>query len=106
MEYKKFAIKRKDSKYITATLKEAIPMLEIEQNIVYADEFLLNTPSFTYDLRRGLASPLEHDPKHFITKQTTVDPGTDGKDILESALNTFFQNDKDLISYVQRIVGL
>lgn len=106
MEYKKFAIKRRDSKYITATLKEAIPMLEIEQNVLDADEFLLNTPSFTYDLRRGLESPLEHEPQRFITKQTTVDPSTDGKDIWESALNTFFQNDKDLISYVQRMVGL
>lgn len=106
LEYKKFAIKRRDSKYIAATLKEAIPMLEIEQNALDADEFLLNTPSFTYDLRRGLVSPLEHDPQHFITKQTTVDPDNAGSDIWESALNTFFQNDKDLISYVQRMVGL
>ncbi|MEG2936151.1 MAG: phage/plasmid primase, P4 family, partial [Clostridium sp.] len=106
LEYKKFAIRRRDSKYIAATLKEATPILEIEQNILDADEFFLNTPSFTYDLRRGLDSPLEHNPQHFITKQTSVDPSFEGSDIWESALNTFFQKDKALISYVQKMVGL
>ena len=45
------AIKRRDSKYITAALKEAHPMVEIDQRQLDADEFLLNTPSATYDLR-------------------------------------------------------
>ena len=106
MEYKKYAIKRRDSKYIAATLKEARPMLEVEQRSLDSDEFLLNTPGFTYDLRKGLSSPMEHDPEHFITKQTAVDPDIEGTDIWQSALDTFFLKDKDLIKYVQRMVGL
>ncbi|RGC79760.1 DNA primase [Hungatella hathewayi] len=104
--YKKYAVKRRDTKNIAATLKEARPMLEVEQRNLDADEFLLNTPTLTFDLRQGLKSPLVHSPEHFITKQTTVDPSDDGKDIWESALDTFFLGDKDLIDYVQRMVGL
>lgn len=106
LAYKKYAIKRRDSKSITATLKEARPMLEIEQSTLDANEFLLNTPTLTFDLRQGLQNPLKHLPEHFITKQTTVDPSDDGEDIWESALDTFFLCDKDLIDYVQRMVGL
>lgn len=104
--YKKYAIKRRDTKCIAATLKEARPMLEVEQRTLDADEFMLNTPTLTYDLRQGLQNPMEHDAIHFITKQTAVDPSTNGMDIWEDALNTFFVNDSDLIEYVQRMVGL
>lgn len=104
--YKKYAIKRRDTKCISATLKEARPMLEVEQRKLDADEFFLNTPSMTYDLRLGLVSPLEHQPEHLITKQTAVDPSDIGMDIWLSALDTFFMTDADLIGYVQRMVGL
>lgn len=106
VEYKKYVIKRRDTKNITATLKEARPMLEISQQLLDADEFFLNTPDATYDLRKGGAEVMVHDPLHFITKQTGVAPGTEGKELWESALDTFFQSDKDLIEYVQKIVGL
>lgn len=42
----------------------------------------------------------------YITKQTAVDPSTDGMDIWLDALDTFFQGDADLVRYVQEIVGL
>lgn len=104
--YKKYAIKRRDTKNIAATLKEARPMLEVEQRNLDADEFMLNTPTLTYDLRQGTKFPMEHRPEHFITKQTTVDPSSDGADIWAAALDTFFLKDTDLIDYVQRMVGL
>ncbi len=104
--YKKYAVKRRDTKNIAATLKEARPMLEVEQRNLDADEFMLNTPTLTYDLRQGLKFPMEHRPEHLITKQTSVDPSNDGMDIWASALDTFFIKDNDLIEYVQRMVGL
>lgn len=104
--YKKYAIKRRDTKNIAATLKEARPMLEVEQRNLDANEFMLNTPTLTYDLRQGTKFPMEHRPEHFITKQTTVDPSSDGADIWAAALDTFFLKDTDLIDYVQRMVGL
>ena len=104
--YRNYTIKRRDSKYITAALKEAHPMVEIDQRQLDADEFLLNTPSATYDLRIGLPSAHEHTPADFITKQTTVDPSGDGMDIWQDALETFFCGDNELIDYVQEIAGL
>lgn len=104
--YRNYAIKRRDSKYITAALKEAHPMVEIDQRQLDADEFLLNTPSATYDFRIGLPSAHEHTPADFITKQTTVDPSGGGMDIWQDALETFFCGDNELIDYVQEIAGL
>lgn len=104
--YRNYAIKRRDSKYIASALKEARPMLEIEQRALDADEFLLNTPSATYDLQKGMSFVMSHDAFHFITKQTAVNPSDVGTNIWEDALNTFFCNDTDLIDYVQKIVGL
>jgi phage DNA polymerase len=106
LAYKKYAIKRRDSKNIAATLKEARPMLEIEQGCLDANEFLLNTPTATFDLRQGGASPIEHRPEDFITKQTSVNPSDEGADIWIAALDIFFVKDTALIEYVQRMVGL
>ena len=102
--YRKYAIKRRDTKYISAALKEARPMIQIEQRVLDADEFLLNLPSGTCNLRTGAVR--EHNAQDYITKQTAVDPSGDGMDVWEDALQTFFQGDTDLIRYVQEIVGL
>ena len=102
--YRKYAIKRRDTKYISAALKEAHPMIQIEQRVLDAEEFLLNLPSGTCDLRTGAVR--EHNAQDYITKQTAVDPSGDGMDVWEDALQTFFQGDTDLIRYVQEIVGL
>lgn len=102
--YRKYAIKRRDTKYISAALKEARPMIQIEQRVLDADEFLLNLPSGTCDLRTGAVR--EHNAQDYITKQTAVDPSGDGMDVWEDALQTFFQGDTDLIRYVPEIVGL
>ena len=104
--YRNFAIKRRDSKYITAAMKEVHPMVEIDQKALDADEYLLNTPSATYDLRVGLSSAQDHNAADLITKQTTVDPSDEGMEIWEDALSAFFCGDKDLIRYVQDIAGL
>lgn len=102
--YRKYAIKRRDTKYISAALKESRPMIQIEQRVLDADEFLLNLPSGTCDLRTGTVR--EHNAQDYITKQTAVDPSGDGMDVWEDTLQTFFQGDVDLIRYVQEIVGL
>lgn len=102
--YRKYAIRRRDTKYISAVLKEARPMIQIEQRTLDADEFLLNMPSGTCNLKTGAVQ--EHRAADYITKQTAVDPSTDGMDIWLDALDTFFQGDTDLVCYVQEIVGL
>ncbi len=104
--YQSFAIKRRDSKYITSTLKESHPMLEISPRDLDADCFALCTPEATFDLRQGMAGAREHSPEDFITKITSVSPNAKGVDIWQDCLGLIFQNNQALIDYVQMICGL
>ncbi len=104
--YRAFVIKHRDSKYLTATLKEARPMVEIDHSELDKNPFLLNTPDYTIDLRKGQNGILPHQPEDFITKCTTLSPSTKGADIWEKALDVFFCGDEELKRYVQMITGL
>lgn len=104
--YQSFAIKRRDSKYITSTLKESHPMLEISPRDLDADCFALCTPDATFDLRQGMAGAREHSPEDFITKITSVSPNAKGMDIWQDCLKLIFQDNQELIDYVQMICGL
>lgn len=106
LAYAKFTMQRRDSKYITAVLKEVRPMIEIDTKLLNSDPFLLNTPKATYDLRKGLLGVKEHDPNDFITKITAVSPSNKGKDLWIDCLNKIFAKDPELIDYVQLICGL
>ncbi len=102
--YRKYAVKRRGSREITNTTKEARPMLLLPHSILDNNEFLLNTPNYTVNLKTNETK--EHDPFDYITKQTTLDPCDDGMNIWLSALDTIFEGDAEVIEYVQRIVGL
>lgn len=104
--YQAFAIKRRDSKNVTSTLKESHPMLEISPRDLDADCFALCTPEATFDLRQGMAGAKEHSPEDFITKITSVSPNQKGMQIWLDSLNLIFQHNQELIDYVQMICGL
>ena len=104
--YQSFAIRRRDSKNITATLKEAHPMLEISLRDLDADCFLLCTPEATYDLRKGITGAQEHSPTDYITKITSVSPSNKGEQLWSDSLDLIFCGDRELIAYVQMICGL
>ena len=102
--YKSFVMKRRDMKYITSALQAAKPMLLRDIKDFDSQEFLLNTPAATYDLRTGTSS--EHSAYDLITKVTAVSPNNEAMDIWLEAVNSFFCGDDELIEYVQQIVGL
>lgn len=104
--YQSFAIRRRDSKNISATLKESRPMLEISPRDLDADCFLLCTPESTYDLRKGVAGAREHSPADYITKITSVSPSNKGEQLWHDSLDLIFCKDQELINYVQMICGL
>lgn len=104
--YQAFAVKRRDSKNITSTLKESHPMLEISPRDLDADCFALCTPEATYDLRKGMAGAREHSPEDYITKITSVSPGQKGQQLWLDSLDLIFQSNQELIDYVQMICGL
>ncbi len=90
--YHKFVMGRRNMKYITSALDK--------------NEFLLNTPGMTYDLREGMRGGREPRAEDYITKQTALTPSDEGAQLWEDALELFFCSDRELISYVQEIVGL
>lgn len=102
--YKSFVMKRRDMKYIASALQAAKPMLLRDIKEFDSQEFLLNTPAATYDLRTGTST--EHSADDLITKVTAVSPDDENMDIWLDAVNSFFCGDAELIEYVQQIVGL
>lgn len=102
--YRNFVTTRRTSKNISATLKEAAPILQVAVSELDADAYLLNTPDGSYDLRTGARK--NHDPADLLTKQTSLAPTQEGARIWLEALDVFFQADPELIGYVQRICGL
>lgn len=105
-KYLAFSMKRRDYKYITATLNVAKSMLGIKVSDLDKNPNLLNTPGGTYDLEKGIAGKQPHDSADLITKITECSPGDEGMDIWLEALDTFFCGDTELIEYVQKVIGL
>lgn len=106
LKYKSFVIKRRDSKYISSALKEARPMILKDPSDLDASADDLNTPEGVYHLPSGISNPKSHCPELLITKITAVSPSNEGMKLWQDALNLFFYGDKNLIDYVQQIVGL
>jgi P4 family phage/plasmid primase-like protien len=104
--YFAFVMKYRNFKYIVSTQNAAKPMVATDINEFDADENLLNTPSATYDISKGVAGGQLHNPADLITKITKCAPGDDGRDLWMEALDTFFCGDRELIDYVQKTVGL
>ena len=100
----KYAISRRKSGAIAATLTEARPMLQVSLDKLDCDPFLLNTPAGTVDLRTGALKA--HDPADFCTKITTVSPSSKGADLFASFLNTITVGDKELADYLQLVSGM
>lgn len=105
LAYQKFVMKYRNYKNLINTMNACKPMVAIDVSELDYDAELLNTPAGTYDLSKGLNSCSPHDPDDLITKITSCAPGDKGMELWQQSLDTFFCCDKELIEYVQRIVG-
>ena len=105
-EYRKFIMQRRDVRFINSALSVVKPMISVKSDELDSNEFDLNTPAGTYDLRVGLKGLREHDPSDLITKITTVAPSDVGMDIWLDFLNTILQCNEALIDFVQDTIGL
>ena len=105
-EYKKFVMQRRDIRFINSALAAVKSMITVKADDLDSNEFDLNTPAGTYDLRLGLQGHREHNPNDLITKITAVAPSDNGMDIWLDFLRTIFQDDSELINYVQETIGL
>ena len=106
LTYRTFVMKRRDMKYISSALQAAKPMLLKDIADFDSQEFLLNTPTATYDLQKGVNGGRPHNPEDYLTKMTAVSPNNVGEEIWKDALHCFFCGDQSLTDYVQQICGL
>lgn len=103
--YRDYAVRRRNSAQIKATMTELHPMVAIDPALLDANPYLMCTPEATYDLRLGLDGARPHMPEDYITKITAASPGTEGAAIWQRQLETVFCGDTELIEYVQQICG-
>lgn len=104
--YRKFVMRYRNYRYIVNTQNAAKPMLALDVSELDYDPELLNTPEATYDLTQGTNGAHPHDPDDLITKITACSPGDKGMELWLESLDLFFCHDRELIRYVQEIVGM
>ena len=104
--YRKFVMRYRNYRYIVNTQNAAKPMLALDVSELDYDPELLNTPEATYDLNHGTNGGHPHDSDDLITKITACSPGDQGAELWQESLDLFFCHDRELIRYVQEIVGM
>ncbi len=88
--YLKFVQKRRDYKYIVSVANTAKPMIAISVSDLDKNENLINTPYATYDLRKGLAGELPHNPEDLManTAKPMIAISVSDLDKNENLINT------------------
>ena len=103
-DLRRYALARRKSDKVRATLTEARPKVEIDVKALDADPYLLNTPGGTVDLRTGEIKP--NDPMDFCTKITTVAPDTENAELFAEFMERVTVGDADLARYLQEVAGM
>lgn len=86
-----------------AMLKEFKHLVAIENKDLDTQNTLLNTPNGILDLTTGLLLP--HNKDYFISKSTSVEVSFDTPSLWLDFLNSTFQNNSELIDYIQVALG-
>lgn len=103
LAYYKFINKMCDSSKITAVLKVAKSLLEIDIKLLDSNPFELNTPSGIVDLKTGVVYP--HRAEAYCTKMTKVYASTDGEQMWQECLDMVSQGDDEFKAYLQAVAG-
>lgn len=102
--YHKFILKCRHSSRISATMKEAQPMVELDVSCLDIDGLILNTPDGTVDLRTKQMN--QHSPADYCTKITAVGLADKGADLFYAFLKVITCGDKSLEDYLQLVAGM
>lgn len=108
-EITKFAFSSQSRSRLEAmlALAKSEPPIAIAYSSLDADPWLLNCENGTVCLRTGELRP--HDPGDLITKSTGIDYAADAGDdpvLWADFLHTIFAADRELIRFVQRLLGV
>lgn len=102
--FRKYVLSRRSSARISATMKEAIPGLKIEVDILDGDPLILNTPVGEVHLDTGEITP--HDPMHYITHMTTQSPSEKGSALWSTFIDQISCGNNDIKDFLQQFAGM
>ncbi|TGU71626.1 hypothetical protein E4633_15060 [Geomonas terrae] len=89
---------------LTNMLALTQPRLPISQDVLDSNPWLLNVQNGIVDLKTG--SLLEHSPIHYMTKIAPVEYSPEAEcPLWEATINTLFAGDRDLLRYIQKVIG-
>ena len=103
-KYRTYVLRRRNTRNISAVLREVQPMIDIDVTLLDSNGFLLNTPDGEVDLYTGRIK--EHNPKDYCTKITKVGPSETGRELFEDFLEQITCGDNELQDYLQLISGM
>lgn len=105
--YREHIIRCRSQNKINALIEGLKSQISFDIENLDKSPYLLNTPQYTYDLRYGIEEGRkDHDPNDLITKVTKVEPSAEGYEVWQKCLKLFFQDNSELINYIQKIIGM
>lgn len=103
-KYRNYVLRYRDTRRISAVLREVQPMLDIDVALLDNNGFILNTPDGEVDLHTGEIKA--HNPKNYCTKITRVSLSEKGMELFETFLDQITCGDKELQDYLQLVCGM
>lgn len=102
-QYLTFAKKMNDHSKVSGILKLARSMLEVANEMLDSNAFILNTPNGIVDLKTGTIKP--HDPSFYCTKMTSVPVSSENMNLWLDTLNEVTGSDKEFQTFLQCHAG-
>ncbi len=102
-QYLTFAKKMNDHGKVSGILKLGKSMLEIPNDKLDSDPFILNTPKGIVDLKTGKMN--EHKPSAYCTKMTFVSPANDNMHLWIETLDEVTGKDKEFQNFLKYHAG-
>ena len=102
-QYLTFAKKMNDHGKVSGILKLGKSMLEVSNDQLDKDPFILNTPNGIIDLKSGEMK--EHQPHFFCTKMTSVSPSKDNMHLWIETLDEVTGGDKEFQNFLKYHAG-
>lgn len=103
-KYRNYVLRNRDTRRISAILREIQPMININVDSLDHNGFILNSPDGEIDLRTGKLN--KHNPNSYCTKITKVSPAEKGKKLFMDFLEQITCGDKELQNYLQYVSGM
>lgn len=102
-QYLAFAKKMNDHSKVSGIVKLGKSMLEVSNDTLDKNAFVLNTPVGVVDLKTGELK--KHHPQYYCTKMTSVAPKSDNMDLWIKTLDDVTDGDKEYQNFLQYHAG-